>query len=208
MIDGLLFPDRRPSPALGELAKVQQPVSVELVDDAGKLQLRNRYDFASLAHLEGYWSLFDDGVLVGGGSLGQLSAGPGQTETVIAGPLPLWRAEAVLDVSLRSRAPSLWAPAGHEVAWAQFVLPARARGKQGNAEPDGQVFPLSQASTASFSASERAVSIEENAEGTVISADGSRVRFVGGWLVSWEVEGTELVDHAARLELLASPDRQ
>ena len=56
VIDGLLFPDRRPSPALAELARVQQPVDIALLGTEGKLELRNRYDFLDLSHLTGSWS--------------------------------------------------------------------------------------------------------------------------------------------------------
>ena len=122
VIDGLLFPDRRPSPALAELAQAQQPVDIALLGPEGKLELRNRYDFLTLSHLTGSWSLLADGVLAAEGDLGLLSAGPGSSQTVMAGPLPAVKGEAVLDVSLRARSASAWAPAGHEVAWAQFVL--------------------------------------------------------------------------------------
>ena len=70
VITGLLFPDRTPSPALAELAKVQQPAEISLVDPGGKLEVRNRYDFLSLSHLEASWSLLDDGVLAAQGALG------------------------------------------------------------------------------------------------------------------------------------------
>ena len=63
VIDGLLFPDRRPSPALAELARVQQPVDIALLGTEGKLELRNRYDFLDLSHLIGGWCLLADGVL-------------------------------------------------------------------------------------------------------------------------------------------------
>ena len=122
VIDGLLFPDRRPSPALAELARVQQPVDIALLGTEGKLELRNRYDFLDLSHLTGGWSLLADGVLAAGGDLGPLSAGPGSSQTVMVGPVPGVKGEAVLDVSLRARSDSAWAPGGHEVAWAQFVL--------------------------------------------------------------------------------------
>ena len=79
-----------------------------------------------LAHLTASWSLLVEGRLVTGGDLGPLSAGPGSAQTVIAGPLPEVTGEAVLEVSLRARTLSAWAPAGHEVAWAQFVIPSHS----------------------------------------------------------------------------------
>ena len=68
VIDGLLFPDRSPSPALAEVAKAQQPVEVVLISPEGELELRNRYDFVSLSQLEGAWSVLADGVRVAEGT--------------------------------------------------------------------------------------------------------------------------------------------
>ena len=75
---------------------MQQPVAVTLASTDGELYVRNRYDFLSLAHLDGSWALLDDGVPVAAGPLGPLSAGPGETEPVAAGPLPPALGEAVL----------------------------------------------------------------------------------------------------------------
>jgi len=203
VIDGLLFPDRRPSPALAEVAKAQQPVAVTMVGPPGTLELRNRYDFLSLSHLEGSWSLLDDGVLVASGVLGKLSAAPGQTERADAGPLPLWRGEAVLEVSLRTRAASRWTAAGHEVAWAQFVLSADDRPP---GTPDEQVGP--QPGTSARTAAERpepTAGVEEEPRGIVVSASGSTAHFVAGWLVSWTVNGAEVLDRAPQLELWRAP---
>ena len=64
-IDGLVFPDRRPHPALLEYKKVLEPVAVDAVDLAkGRVKLRNRYDFLALDHLDAHWRLLrDDRVL-------------------------------------------------------------------------------------------------------------------------------------------------
>ena len=202
LIDGLLFPDRRPSPALAELAKVQQPVCVTLLGPEGQLELRNRYDFLSLSHLQGSWSLLDNGVPVAAGSLSTLTAGPGEKETVLAGPLPPVRGEAVLEVSLRARAASSWAPAGHEVAWAQFVLPAHPGQQQGL---DDQAVPKAGGFVIGAKQPDLAVNVEREPEGMVVSAAGSKARFAGGWLVSWTAGGAEMLDRAPRLELWRAP---
>lgn len=189
VIDGLLFPDRVPSPALAELAKAQQPVDVSLLSADGAeahLELRNRYDFISLAHLNGTWSVLDDGVRVASGDLGALSAGPGSTEKVLAGPLPALGGEGVLDVSLRKRSASPWAPSGHEVAWAQFSLPSGPSRRQ--ARPAGG-----------------RLKVDEEPDGVVVSGSRVAARFAGGWLVSWVAFGRELVDRAPRLELWRAP---
>jgi beta-galactosidase len=161
----------------------------------GQLQLHNRYDFLSLSHLGGTWSLLDDGVPVAGGGLGPLSAGPGETETLSLGELPKCRGGAVLDVSLRARVAAPWAVAGHEAAWAQFVLPALAPGLGERARAGGP----------RPAAGDQAVLVEERPGALVLSAAGSEARFEGGWLVSLTGNGAELVDRKPRLELWRAP---
>ena len=88
--------------------------------------------------------MLEGGVLAAQGALGPLSAGPGETETVLVGPLPRLEGEAVLDVSLRTRSDSSWSLAGHEVAWEQFVLPGSspAEERAGHEEGAGHEAPL------------------------------------------------------------------
>lgn len=53
VIDGLVRPDRTPSPALSELKKVFEPVEVRFnQEDLSKVSIRNRYDFINLSHLK------------------------------------------------------------------------------------------------------------------------------------------------------------
>ena len=220
VIDGLLFPDRRPSPALAELAKAQQPVGVAMSGPGGKLELRNRYDFLSLSHLEGKWALLEDGLLAAEGDLGPLSAGPGSAQTVMAGPLPATAGEAVLDISLQARSASSWAPAGHEVAWAQFVLPAGvAGGDSARTGGNGKAAQYRSAAAgpgggrggrggderqAGLPARPRP-KVDEHPDGCVVSGPDWTARFDGGWLTSWSVSGAELVDRAPQLELWRAP---
>ncbi|NLB68853.1 MAG: beta-galactosidase subunit alpha, partial [Lentisphaerae bacterium] len=59
--DGLVQPDRTPSPAMVELKKWQEPVFVEAVDLAeNKYRITNRYDFVTLHGLECEWRLTAD----------------------------------------------------------------------------------------------------------------------------------------------------
>lgn len=196
VIDGLVFPDRRPSPALGELAKVTQPVEISLLDASGKVQLRNRYDFLALSSLEASWVLLEGGVAVAGGQFGRLSARPGEAEVLETGPLPATSAEAVLDVSVRTAAGSLWAPAGHEVAWEQFSL-APANTQAPVAGPPTLPAP---------SGTGALPRVTYRADGLRVSGASWEAGFAGGWLVSWCGAATgEILDKAPHLELWRAP---
>ena len=60
--DGLVFPDRTPSPGLLDLARVYAPVQFRDVDSAfGRFEIVNRYDFRDLSHVRLTASLWVDG---------------------------------------------------------------------------------------------------------------------------------------------------
>ena len=123
-IDGLTSPDRVPHPALLELKKVIAPVWAEPKDlRAGVITVHNRYDFASLALLEACWSVQRDGGTVQQGTLPRLDIPAGGTGDVsIPYTLPA-SGDAWLNVVWTLAEDTPWAARGHEVAWAQFVLP-------------------------------------------------------------------------------------
>jgi beta-galactosidase len=131
--DGLVFPDRTPSPALSEFKKVIEPVRVR-IDTAGRvLRVDNRYHSRDTGHLRFVWTLEEDGRPVCGGELA-VEVAAGDSATV---PWPADLATAVdatlkadsgceswLTVSARLGHDESWADAGHEIAWAQSVLAA------------------------------------------------------------------------------------
>ncbi len=126
--DGLVNADRLPQPEILEAKKIQQPVKVEAVDAAaGRVRVRNAYDFRDLSHLALEWRLVADGVAVQSGALAEtldVPAGQGRELTL---PVDAAKAgpgqERFLEVSLRLRDDTPWAGRGHEVAWEQIALP-------------------------------------------------------------------------------------
>ncbi|MWV47272.1 DUF4981 domain-containing protein [Paenibacillus sp. HJL G12] len=138
VIDGLVRPDRTPSPGLLEYKKIIEPVKVEMID-TGKLRITNRYDFAALDHLQAHYSVTADGRTVESGVLALPHIGPGESREVTV-PLrddqPPARlepgVELWLNVGFTLAADGDWAPQGHEVAWAQFELPAAVYGTSGS----------------------------------------------------------------------------
>ena len=55
--DGLVLPDRTPSPSLREVAAVFAPVRIDVADGGDALLVRNRYAFRDTAHLAFEWTL-------------------------------------------------------------------------------------------------------------------------------------------------------
>ncbi len=119
VIDGLLFPDRVASPGLVELKKVVEPVGISADPTARTVRIRNKYDFLTLSHLRFCWTLEDGGRLREEGTL-EVGAVPPGGEVELAWPeLPPVTHEAWLTVRAVLADATSWAPAGHEVAWAQ-----------------------------------------------------------------------------------------
>jgi beta-galactosidase len=120
--DGLVFPDRTPSPGLVEYKKVVEPVRIE-PDPAG-FRVTNRYDFADLSHLAWRWTSTVDGAEPRHGRLRRVDLGPGESTTL---PLPDGASAGGgwVTVSAVLGTDQAWAPAGHEVAWGQWPVSAR-----------------------------------------------------------------------------------
>ena len=126
-INGIVFPDRTPHPALYEVKKIYQPLRVRPLDlREGWVEIHNDYDFLSLSHLRGEWEISVDGEVWQRGCLPHLTTPPGSSQSVPLNysPPPLLPGqEAFLTIRFRLAEDCAWADAGHEAAWEQFRLP-------------------------------------------------------------------------------------
>ncbi|MFE4424470.1 glycoside hydrolase family 2 TIM barrel-domain containing protein [Streptomyces sp. NPDC056817] len=128
--DGLLFPDRTPSPGLLEYAKVAEPVRIEASPQGRGIVVRNLHHARDTGYLRWTWRLEVDGDLAADGEWNVPAVGPGAQDRVAwpealakaveaAGPGERW-----LTVSAQLAGDERWAAAGHTVAWAQIGLDA------------------------------------------------------------------------------------
>lgn len=126
-INGLIWPDRTPQPAMWECKKVFQPLGFSAVDlAAGVIEITNKRFFADTGDLRGHWWLEVDGQWVHNGTLEDLAIPPGESREVVLGvqrPALPPDAECFLMLSFALAEDTAWAEAGHEVAWAQFKMP-------------------------------------------------------------------------------------
>jgi beta-galactosidase len=118
--DGLLFPDRTPSPGLYELKKVVEPVRI--VPSATSVTITNLYEVRDLAHLRFEWLVEDEGVAAASGLLEVPSVQPGESVVVPLPAFPATAAETWLTVRAVLDEGTAWAESGHEVAWGQAQL--------------------------------------------------------------------------------------
>jgi beta-galactosidase len=128
-MDGIVTADREPQPELWQIKKGYAPVRVEAVDLAkGRVRVENLYAFTNLSERNVRWTLSTDDRIVQSGALALDIAPHAAAEVVVpfrsVTPAPGVAHWLTLTVALKDAAP--WAPAGHEVAFAQFELPGAA----------------------------------------------------------------------------------
>ncbi|WP_445035728.1 beta-galactosidase small subunit-related protein [Streptomyces hayashii] len=132
--DGLLFPDRTPSPGLIEYKKVIEPVRIRIDPATRQISVRNLHHVRDSGYLEFRWTVEDGGNPVGSGGLTVPATAPDATTSVawpadVTAALEAARAkdsghEVWLTVTAVLAADETWAGAGHEIAWAQGRIAA------------------------------------------------------------------------------------
>ncbi|MEU8107323.1 glycoside hydrolase family 2 TIM barrel-domain containing protein [Nonomuraea muscovyensis] len=116
VIDGLVFPDRTPSPALLDLKKAFEPVRFAFGD--GVVRVSHLYGHRDLAHLAFTATVEAEGERVAEFAL---DVPPGGGEVKLPEP-PAGDGERWLTVRAVLADGEPWAEAGHEVAWGQVRL--------------------------------------------------------------------------------------
>ncbi|MFC6022881.1 glycoside hydrolase family 2 TIM barrel-domain containing protein [Plantactinospora solaniradicis] len=127
IIDGLVFPDRTPSPGLIEYAAVITPVRVTIGEDG--IRVENRHDFIDTAGYTFEWSIEAAGCAVSSGVL-DVPPVPARSEADLPLPAEVDGAatpDAWITVRVHTATASPAVPAGHQVGAAQRRLtPAAA----------------------------------------------------------------------------------
>ncbi|AJP72359.1 glycoside hydrolase family 2 TIM barrel-domain containing protein [Sphingomonas hengshuiensis] len=177
--DGLIQPDRTPNPHLFEMHKVYQPIAFRAVDaGAGRFSVINHHDFRNLAEFDLGWILLEDGVAVARGDLPALDVAA-RGEAALSVALPAQRRaghEYVVTLTARARGASALIPAGHLLAWDQFVLSGEAGT---SAEPAASLEVRERGDAVTLSAAGNALQVDR-ATGLVEYRQGSRTLLSGG----------------------------
>ncbi|HTQ89709.1 MAG TPA: glycoside hydrolase family 2 TIM barrel-domain containing protein, partial [Streptosporangiaceae bacterium] len=128
VIDGLVFPDRTPSPGLLEVKAVFSPVSITIDPGGRSVTVANRHHTAGTAAYRFGWTAEDGGVQIAAGGLEMPDVPAGDAATV-SFPRALADATASapagerwLTVTASLAADTRWAGAGHEIAFGQAEL--------------------------------------------------------------------------------------
>jgi beta-galactosidase len=126
-LNGVVFPDRSPQPALFECKSIFQPVKVQAYDlNEGKVKITNWHHFTDINKLQGYWYLYENGKEIKDGKIKDLSIKPGESKVISLGfkkPKLKAGAEYWLVVKWVTIEDKVFADAGHVVATNQLQLP-------------------------------------------------------------------------------------
>lgn len=189
---GSIWPDRQPQPEMWQIKKSAQPVKAKMISpDDGEIELTNYYLFTNLSELESVWELKADNDVI---ERGVLSPDLMPLQSVVM-KIPFSKPEIKenteyrLCLSFRLRDGSVWADAGHEIAWEEFDLPWRREGK---VPEKSSVKPLT---------------VNETKGDLIVS--GEKFQYVfdmkEGLLASITIDGKEVLRRGVQLNLWRAP---
>ncbi len=130
--DGLVQPDRTPTPGLLEYKKIIAPVRLEEEDAAsGQIRITNLFDFIGLGGFKLSYSVVGDGIVVESGVVDLPEVMPYESRTVRL-PIKTQRERRLhtdlwLNLDIVTGCDTEWASKGHIIAWDQFRLPYSER---------------------------------------------------------------------------------
>ena len=191
VIDGLVMPDRTPSPGYYEHKKVIEPINVEIESiEKKQFRLHNRYDFLDLSHLHATWSVEAAGDVIQQGTLAVSNVEARSTKSItIPYTIPAARkseTEYVLNVRFTLAVDTNWAQAGHEIAWSQFILTEQPEVTEPAAN-DLDINPLHV----------HVINHTLQIEGSNFSVDFNRIT---GEMSSWVTDGMQQIKTGPRLQ--------
>lgn len=133
-IDGLIMPDRTPSPGLYEYKKVIEPITTTAVDiQKGIINLLSRYDFANLDRFNLVYKVMEDDVILQTGFMAVPSIeARANKDITLPYDLSVIKVKPgvhyYVNISYQLREDTSYASSGHEFATAQFELPLYKEG--------------------------------------------------------------------------------
>jgi beta-galactosidase len=193
-INGIVFPDRTPQPALWECKKVFSPVKVEAIDlRRGKVKVINKYDFTNLNALNLGWKLITNNKTLQKGML-KLKVPPHE-ERILRIPFSAPKAlepnvEYWLEISFKLPKETIWAPKGYEVTGEQFKLPFELPPKPSSDLEDLPELQIKQLDEKVRIEGQDFTLIFDKEEGTISS---------------YNYKGTELIKSGPRLNVWHAP---
>ena len=187
-IDGILMPDRTPSPGMEEYKQIIAPVEITAVEGSmNKIQIRNYYDFLNLDTTTLYWEVKAEDQTIQDGTVEGLSVVPHEGK-IITLPITAFELQEntdyYLNLTVCQKEERNYAPAGYEIKKVQIPMQIRKDG---------------------FSVRETADKLQVTEGQGVLTVENSRVtaKFstVFGKLISFGKDGKEYLTEGPRMNV-------
>lgn len=187
-IDGILMPDRTPSPGMEEYKQIIAPVEITAVEGSmNKIQIRNYYDFLNLDTTTLYWEVKAEDQMIQDGTVEGLSVAPHEGK-IIALSITAFELQEntdyYLNLTVCQKEERNYAPAGYEIKKVQIPMQIRKDG---------------------FSVRETADKLQVTEEQGGLTVENSRVtaKFstVFGKLISFGKDGKEYLTEGPRMNV-------
>ncbi|RPH30103.1 beta-galactosidase subunit alpha [Buttiauxella warmboldiae] len=182
-MDGLIYPDQRPGPGLREYKQVLCPVNVRETAQADVLLVENRYWYSSLGDIEFRVAYQVDGKTLAPQTLALPHLLPGESEalTVVSPELPA--GEVFINVEIVKRSATPYSAAMHTLGHFQILRQTAV---------EREPLPVVKAA---------ALHSETQQHQQIIRGQDFSLTFcrLSGELVSWLVDGEEIVGRAPHL---------
>lgn len=191
-IDGVVWPDRTPKPAMYEHKALASPVVVEASGATGArrgaLRITNKQDFTDLKWLRCEYEILVDGVAVARGKAPLPEVAPGESAAWSIPyeiPAAAKGAEVVLNLAFKTARKTNWAESGFTVAQLQVPIGV-ATGRASNSMTATNAVEMS---------------------GETVSAGAIQATFGGGGsgLTALSLNGVDLIESGPALSLFRAP---
>ncbi|CAI8764626.1 beta-galactosidase subunit alpha [Bacillus pseudomycoides] len=190
-IDGLLLPDRTPSPALLQYKKIIEPIKVGEIDiRSGRISIQNIYDFRSLKGYRVQWTVKKEGKVIASDSIDAPPLLPKESceiQLLFKDEIALHTEEdCYVTVSIVLGADTNWGVAGHEIAWEQFCIPALKKIRR---KRDSKLY--------------EPVTLHETKEEIRVAGESFAISFhpVTGRIKDWTFKGQSLMEEGPELNI-------
>ena len=190
-IDGLLLPDRTPSPALLQYKKIIEPIKVGEIDiRSGRISIQNIYDFRSLKGYRVQWTVKKEGKVIASDSIDAPPLLPKESceiQLLFKDEIALHtEKDCYVTVSIVLGADTNWGVAGHEIAWEQFCIPVLKKIRR---KRDSKLY--------------EPVTLHETKEEIRVAGESFAISFhpVTGRIKDWTFKGQSLMEEGPELNI-------
>lgn len=191
-INGVVFPDRTPKPAMQEIKKVQQFVKFNSAfPEEGRFTIENKYHFQSLKGMILDWELQESGDIIQQGTIVLDDIKPNQLKEIVL-PISDYKKQAgkryFIQANIKLADDLNWANKNHVLAWEQFEIPIEL-------------------ATVVEGANAKSIELVDNKKAVIIKNEDFEVEIskASGLIDIWDYQGKSLLEKGPKNNFWRAP---